>query len=117
MVIQMNITINDPESINLAWRYVLNAFKALKLPIQLQEFRDAIPQTLWEKALEMWIPKDLWICSTNDMGLRVENELLQVHLSRFSNEPSIIRFEPNDSVKHKYGFRGNLCKFREAKIM
>jgi len=87
--------------------------KALKLRMwmkddntQLQEFRNYIPKTSWNDALVQWTPKDIWICSTNDMGMHVENALLQAHASRFPNESSIIRFDPDDSVKHKYRIQG-----------
>ncbi|CAG8463930.1 2912_t:CDS:2 [Acaulospora morrowiae] len=83
--------------------------KALKLRmwmkndiIQLLEFCKAIPKTTWENALAQWTPNNIWICSTNDMGMRIESALLQAHASHFPNEPSIIRFDPDDSIKHKY---------------
>ena len=50
--------------------------KVLKLRIwmkdditQLQEFRKAIPTTLWKNALTEWTPEDIQICFTNDMGI------------------------------------------------
>ena len=36
------------------------------------------------------------------MGMHVENTLLKAHASRFPNELSIIRFDPDDSIKYKY---------------
>ena len=87
--------------------------KALKLRMwmkdditQLQEFREAIPTTSWKNALTEWTPEDIWICSTNDMGMRVESALIQAHKSRFSNVSSIIRFDPDESVKHMYRIQG-----------
>lgn len=90
-----------------------NELKVLKLRMwmkndiaQLLEFRKAIPKTAWENALTQWTPNNIWICSTNDMGIRVESALLQAHASHFSNEPSVIRFDPDDSIKHKYCIQG-----------
>ncbi|RHZ88628.1 hypothetical protein Glove_21g17 [Diversispora epigaea] len=83
--------------------------KALKLHMwmkndlaQLQEFRKAILKTTWENALAQWTPNNIWICFTNDMGMRVESALLQVHASHFPNEPLVICFDPDNSIKHKY---------------
>ncbi|POG73384.1 hypothetical protein GLOIN_2v1477001 [Rhizophagus irregularis DAOM 181602=DAOM 197198] len=87
--------------------------KALKLRMwmkddmtQLQEFREALPTTSWKNALTEWTPEDIWICSTNDMGMRVESALIQAHKSRFLNVPSIIRFDPDESIKHMYRIQG-----------
>ena len=69
---------------------------------QLQEFREAVPTTSWKNALTEWTPEDIWICSTNDMGMRVESALIQAHKSCFFNIPSIICFDLNESIKHIY---------------
>ncbi|CAG8572245.1 6654_t:CDS:2 [Ambispora leptoticha] len=83
--------------------------KALKLRMwmknnitQLLEFYKTIPKTTWENALAQWTPNDIWICSTNDMDMQVESALLQAYASHFPNEPSVIHFNPDDSIKHKY---------------
>ncbi|CAG8608058.1 5380_t:CDS:2, partial [Diversispora eburnea] len=70
------------------------------------QFHKAIPKTSWENALAQWTPNDIWICSTNGMGMRVESALLQAHASHFFNKPSVIRFDPDDSIKHKYRIQG-----------
>ena len=87
--------------------------KALKLRMwmkddmtQLQEFREAIPTTSWKNALTEWMPEDIWICSTNDMDMRVESALIQAHKSHIPNVLSIIRFDPDESIKHMYHIQG-----------
>src|SRR6266496_4825577 len=74
--------------------------------IQLQEFCETIPTTSWKNALTEWMPEDIWICSTNDMDMRVESALIQAHKSHIPNVLSIIRFDPDESIKHMYHIQG-----------
>ncbi|CAG8627693.1 2297_t:CDS:2, partial [Diversispora eburnea] len=40
------------------------------------------------------------------LRMQVESTLLQAHASHFLNEPSVICFDPDDSIKHKYRIQG-----------
>ncbi|CAG8626567.1 6055_t:CDS:10, partial [Diversispora eburnea] len=53
---------------------------------QLLEFHKAISKTIWKNALA--------------------HALLQAHASHFPNEFSVIRFDPDDNIKHKYCIQG-----------
>ena len=73
---------------------------------QLRVFRDHIPVETFEQALQKATPEDLWICSTNALGGQVQTSLLRHHKANYPRLPAKIRFDPDDSIAHRYKKQG-----------
>ena len=74
--------------------------------VQLQFFRDHIPAEPLEQAIERTTPEDMWICSTNALGAQVQKRLLAHHKANYPRLPAKIRFDPDDSIAHRYRKQG-----------
>ena len=73
---------------------------------QLQVFRDHIPVETFKQALQRTTPEDVWICSTNALGGQVQTSLLRHHKANYPRVPAKIRFDPDDSIAHRYRKQG-----------
>ena len=73
---------------------------------QLRVFRDHAPAESFEQALRRTTPEDVWICSTNALGGRVQTSLLRHHKANHPRLPAKIRFDPDDSIAHRYKKQG-----------
>ena len=73
---------------------------------QLRVFRDHIPAETFEHAIQRTTPEDMWICSTNDLGGQVQTRLLRHHKANHPMLPAKIRFDPDDSIAHRYKKQG-----------
>ena len=69
---------------------------------QLRVFRDHTPAESFEQALRRTTPEDVWVCSTNALGGRVQTSLLWHHKANYPRLPTKIRFDPDDSIAHRY---------------
>ena len=74
--------------------------------MQLQIFCEHTTAEPFEQALQMTTPEDLWICSTNALGGQVQTRLLAHHWANHSNLPAKLRFDPDDSIAHRYKKQG-----------
>ena len=73
---------------------------------QLRVFRDYIPVETFEQALQRTTPEDVWICSTNALGGQVQTSLLRHHKANYPRLLAKIRFDPDDSIAHRYRKQG-----------
>ena len=73
---------------------------------QLRVFRDHIPGETFEQALQRTTPEDVWICSMNALGGQVQTSLLRHHKANYPRLPAKIRFDPDDSIAHRYRKQG-----------
>jgi len=74
--------------------------------IQLRVFRDHVPAEAFDQAIQRATPEDLWICSTNALGGQVQTRLLRHHKANHPKLPAKIRFDPDDSIAHRYRKQG-----------
>ncbi|KAK3763395.1 hypothetical protein RRG08_051501 [Elysia crispata] len=73
---------------------------------QLRVFRDHASVESFEQALRRTTPEDVCICSTNALGGRVHTSLLRHHKANYPRLPAKIRFDPDDSIAHRYKKQG-----------
>ena len=65
-------------------------------------WRARVPETSLDAAIAEWHPRDIFLCSTNDMGAEIQGRLLAEHRRRYPHEPAPIRFAPDPTVEHRY---------------
>ena len=73
---------------------------------ELRVFRDHTPAEPFEQAIQRTTPEDLWICYTNDLGGQVQTTLIRHHKANHPKLPAKIRFDPDDSIAHRYRKQG-----------